>query len=445
MGFHRDSRRSSLVFVGCSVAFVVLGIWTAGAGTVFTATSLPLASFSQPLAGSPGLASGDVHGTAGQYPAQFEAHQTNVLGLAAGAATSLGLMLQARRRQSRAARQLRKTSSVVKSAANPGRSERTTASFASTVFSLLGKFNSLFSVWLALSAAVALKQPSTFLWIKSSMFTNLLGLLMLSVGVTTTVDDFKACFDRLGTVALNLALCYGAMPALAFALAKVIGANEATLAGMVLVGSLNGGQASNLCALIAGADVALSVLMTAASTLACTIMTPLLCKLVLGSVIAVDATGIMLSTLQVVIAPILVGVFLNSLMPEVCSKFGKISPTVGVVVTVLLVAASVAQCADAILGAGMPLQLACLGLHLIGGILGYMSGQALGYDVRTCRTLAIETSMKSSAFGFALARLHFGAFGVCVPPAVSAVWMAITGSALAAYWQGRPITELQIS
>ena len=43
------------------------------------------------------------------------------------------------------------------------------------------------------------------------MFTNLLGLLMLSVGVTTTVDDFKACFDRLGTVALNLALCYGGM------------------------------------------------------------------------------------------------------------------------------------------------------------------------------------------------------------------------------------------
>ena len=191
------------------------------------------------------------------------------------------------------------------------------------VVRLLGKFNRLFSVWLAFAAVLGLKQPSAFLWIKPSSFTTLLGLLMLSVGVTTTVDDFKACFGRMGTVTLNFFLCYGAMPMLAFALAKLIGASEPTLAGMVLVGSLNGGQASNLCTLIAGADVALSVLMTTSTTLACIFMTPLLCRLVLGSVIAVDALGIMMSTLQVVIAPILLGTLLNYLLPHICAKVAK--------------------------------------------------------------------------------------------------------------------------
>lgn len=220
-----------------------------------------------------------------------------------------------------------------------------------------------------------------------------------------------------------------------------IGADGAILAGMVLVGAINGGQASNLCTLIAGGDVALSVLMTTSTTLGCLFMTPLICKLVLGSVVSdvpVDAVGIVVSTLQVVLAPIFVGVGLNTIAPKFCAKASKCSPTIGVLATVLLVGASFAQCAGPIIGAGLPLQLACLGLHASGGILGYLVTKLAGYDIRTCRTVAIETAMKSSAFGFVLASLHFDAFAVRVPAAVSVLWMAITGSALAVYWQGKP-------
>lgn len=146
----------------------------------------------------------------------------------------------------------------------------------------------------------------------------------------------------------------------------------------------------------------------------------------------------MMSTFNVVLAPLLAGVTLNFVIPHTCFKFAKVSPTVGVLTTVLLVGASVAECAPAILGAGLPLQLACLGLHSIGAVLGYWSAQLFGYGEKTSRTVAIVAAMKSSAFGFVLAKQHFGSFGVCVPPAVSLVWMAITGSALAAYWQGKP-------
>merc|ERR1719183_219973 len=299
-------------------------------------------------------------------------------------------------------------------------------------------FNNLFAVWLGIAAVVAVKQPASFLWVKASYFTALLGLLMFSVGLTTTIDDFKACLSRPGAVALNFGACYGVMPVIAYILAKMIGAEGAILAGMVLVGSVNGGQASNLCTLIAGGDVALSVLMTTSTTLGCIFMTPLICKLVLGSVVPVDAVGIIISTLQVVLAPIFFGVGFNTLFPKICAKIAKFTPTIGVIATVLLVGGSVAKCATPIINAGLPLQLACLGLHLFGGILGYLLTQFFKFDVRTCRTVAIETAMKSSAFGFVLASLHFGTFAVRVPPAVSVVWMAIVGSALAVYWQNKP-------
>lgn len=299
-------------------------------------------------------------------------------------------------------------------------------------------FCNLFALWLAMAAVAALKAPVTFTWVKSSYFTGLLGLLMFSVGITTTIDDFKACLKRPGAVAINFISCYGIMPVLAFAIAKAIGAEGAILAGLVLVGSINGGQASNLCTLIAGGDVALSVLMTTSTTLGCIFMTPLICKLVLGAVVPVDAMGIVVSTFQVVLAPIFLGVGMNTLAPDFCKKVAPFTPVIGVIATVLLVGASVAKCANPILGAGIPLQLGCLLLHLIGGILGYFATQAVGYDEKTCRTVAIETAMKSSAFGFLLASLHFGVFNVRVPSAVSVVWMAIVGSVLAVYWKGKP-------
>lgn len=302
-------------------------------------------------------------------------------------------------------------------------------------------FCNLFAVWLAIAAVAALKYPPSFTWVKSSYFTGLLGLLMFSVGITTTIDDFKECLKRPGAVAINFFSCYGIMPVLALLLAKAIGADGAILAGMVLVGSVNGGQASNLCTLIAGGDVALSVLMTTSTTLGCIFATPLICKLVLGTVVPINAMGIVHSTFQVVLAPIFLGVGFNTMAPALCKFLSTFSPVVGVIATVLLVGASVANCAAPILAAGIPLQAACLGLHLFGGLLGYGATALAKYDVRTCRTVAIETAMKSSAFGFLLASLHFGTFNARVPSAVSVVWMAITGSSLAVYWKGQTVSD----
>jgi len=310
-----------------------------------------------------------------------------------------------------------------------GASENRIADLAST-------FCNLFAVWLAIAAVAAIQVPASFTWIPGDAFTALLGLLMLSVGVTTSIDDFKACFDKPGAVAINFFACYGIMPAVAYVIAKIMGAEGAILAGLVLVGSINGGQASNLCTLIAGGDVALSVLMTTSTTLGCILMTPLICKLVLGTVVPVNALGIVISTFQVVLAPIFLGVGINTFLPKVAEAVTPFTPVAGVIATVLLVGASVAKCAETIVNAGIPLQVACMSVHLIGGILGYFATKLTGFNERTARTVAIETAMKSSAFGFLLASQHFGAFNVRVPPAVSVVWMAIIGSVMAVYWKG---------
>jgi len=305
-------------------------------------------------------------------------------------------------------------------------------------------FTNLFPLWNVFGAALALKQPSAYAFMSTDYFTVALSVLMFSMGITMTLDDFKRVATKPGPVALNFLACYGMMPVLGLFIAKAFGLAPALVAGCVLVGSINGGQASNLCTYIAKGDVALSVLMTTSTTIGTIFMTPLLAKLVLGAIVPVDSMGIVLSTIQVVLAPILVGVLANMAAPKVCRAVEPFCPIVGVVATVVLVGASVAKCAGPILDAGLSLQAPLILLHLIGGVVGYIMCKAAKYDEIVARTTAIETSMKSSAFGFLLATLHFSDPMVKVPSAVSVVWMAIIGSAMGVFWSFKPVKPTSV-
>ena len=224
------------------------------------------------------------------------------------------------------------------------------------------------------------------------------------------------------------------MPALGLTLGKMFALDPALVAGMVLVGSINGGQASNLCTFIANGNVALSVLMTTATTIGAIFMTPLLCKTFLGTVVPVDAAGIVVSTLQVVLAPILVGMTMNAKFPKVVKKITPVTPVVGMVST-CFGGRGRRPSRRADLSCGPEPAITGDAPALGGRHRGLLGRSGFGFGETSSRTMAIETSMKSSAFGFLLAKLHFGAFAARVPSAVSVVWMALTGSSMAVAWR----------
>ncbi|CAM9580201.1 unnamed protein product, partial [Discosporangium mesarthrocarpum] len=116
-------------------------------------------------------------------------------------------------------------------------------------------FTNLFPMWLMLFSAVALKDPSKFAWFTTEYFTGGLAVLMLSMGITLSPKDFVDVLKRPNAVLVGFVFCYGMMPALAYGLGISAGLSPALLAGLVLVGCINGGQASNLCTFIANGNV----------------------------------------------------------------------------------------------------------------------------------------------------------------------------------------------
>ena len=165
----------------------------------------------------------------------------------------------------------------------------------------------LFPVWTLLTAGSALYRPAIFESIDPKSFTGLIGALMLCMGITLKPSDFQRVVQRPMAVALAFVGCYIVMPALALILSQVFQLGPSLSAGLVLVSCINGAQASNLCTYIGQGDLALSVLMTTMTTMGAIVMTPTVGKLLLGKVVPVDSLAIAKSTVQVVLAPIILG------------------------------------------------------------------------------------------------------------------------------------------
>lgn len=299
----------------------------------------------------------------------------------------------------------------------------------------------LFPLWVCVGVGVGITNPPAVTWFTSDLFTIALGFLMLSMGLTLTVQDFRDCATRPFPVFLGFFAQYMVKPILGFALAKVLGLSPPLATGLILVSCCPGGQSSNVATYIANGDVALSVLMTTASTLGAILMTPLLTKLLAGTLVPVDAMGLAISTLQVVLLPTLVGVTINELAHETVKRITPVLPLAGVVLTTILTASPVGQSADVLRLNGLKLVLPTFLLHALAFPSGYFLSRVFRFSEKESRTVSIETGMQSSALGFLLAQRHFSDPLVMVPSAVSVLFQACLGSALAVIWRNLPIKD----
>lgn len=307
---------------------------------------------------------------------------------------------------------------------------------------MLARFSLLFPLWLILAVAVSLYHPPSFTWFRGEMITIGLGGIMLFMGLSLRVEDFRRVFQMPVPVLVGILLQYTVMPFSGWAIAKLLGLPDSLAAGLVLVSACPGGTASNVIAYLAKADVALSVTMTAISTLLAVFLTPLLTSVLLEDVVAVDAAGLLMSTLQVVILPVLAGLLLGRRFPKLSARLEPFGPPVAVILIVLIVASIVGQGRAELLVSGPIVILSAILLHVSGFGFGYLLSRLVLLLYREqreiaetrSRTISIEVGMQNSGLGVVLARNHFADPAVALPPAVSSVVHSLIGSLLAAIW-----------
>jgi BASS family bile acid:Na+ symporter len=300
---------------------------------------------------------------------------------------------------------------------------------------MLNALTNAFPWWVLGGSALALWEPRLFTWFSGLLIPLGLGIIMLGMGLTLGLDDARRVATRRAPLVAGVALQYAIMPSLGWGLATLFQLPPPLAAGLILVSCCPGGTASNVITFLARADVALSVAMTAASTVVAIAMTPLLTAWLVGSRIEVSVGGLLLSTLQVVALPLLAAAALKRWAPGTVAAILPAAPLAAVVTITLIVGSIIGGGRDAIVAAAPRLLAAVASLHAGGFALGFLFARLAGGGVRTARTISIEVGMQNSGLGVVLARQNFSDPLVAIPSAISSLFHSLIGSLLAAYWR----------
>lgn len=261
----------------------------------------------------------------------------------------------------------------------------------------LSRLTTAFPVFVLSAAVLGLVRPDLLMWVnRGSTVTAMLAAVMCGTGLTLQKEDFAAVLakpaNRLA-VPLGVVCQFAIMPLTAFGVGKALllkgttesAVSQALFLGLCLVGCSPGGTASNLVSLIAGADVALSVILTTCSTLAAVVMTPLLVKLLVGSTIATTTTtassvsisgmALCAATAKVVLLPVFCGMFLKAKTPRIADAVSRFTPFCSVLLVSLICGGVVAQTAPLLVSS--PASLVCATTAAAAGATATTGGSGL--------------------------------------------------------------------
>ncbi len=301
---------------------------------------------------------------------------------------------------------------------------------------IIDLFVNLYPIWIVCSGLIAFFFPSSFIWFKGSYMMAALALVMLGMGLTLSINDFRAILSMPAAVATGAVIQYTVMPLTAWALATILRLEPSLAVGLILVGCCPGGTASNVIAFLARANLALSIIMTSVSTMLAIIATPLLTKLFAGTLVPVDAWGMFLTTIQVILLPVTLGVFVNYRFPKTAKKVSVAGPLVSVLAIVFITGGIVAPSAGIIATYARNLFIGAALLHMIGFALGYVFARLLRYKEKEAITVSIEAGMQNGGLAAVLARENFPLLPMVAIPAVfSAFLQTVIGGILVAYWR----------
>ncbi len=299
----------------------------------------------------------------------------------------------------------------------------------------LANYTSIFIIGIAVLTFLV---PDLFKWVHGTTQTIILGIIMLTMGLTLTTNDFKILAQRPLDIFIGAASQFIIMPCVAYLLVNVWHLEPALALGILLVGCCPGGVSSNIMSYLCHGDVAFSVGMTCASTLLAPFMTPLLMQITAGEIIEIDAIGMFQNILIVTIIPVGLGCFLNYLYSnrESFPTIQSLMPGLSVICLACIVGGVISTVYDSLVARGFMLFIWTFAVvfchNTLGYILGYFSGKIARFSTAKKRTISIEVGMQNAGLATVLAGTFFAAQPLAVLPcAISCVWHSISGTILA--------------
>lgn len=273
----------------------------------------------------------------------------------------------------------------------------------------------------------------------SRLIAPLMQIIMFGMGTGLSIKDFSRVVRMPKGVIAGVMCHYLIMPLVAFTITKIFTFPDEIAAGIILIGCCPNGLASNVMTYLARANLALSVTLTAISTIIAPFVTPFFMQLLAGQYIEIDFWKMVWDITQIVIIPVAAGLVFNYFLHGKFKVLDDIMPVISMLGIILIIVVITSIGRDELLVVGPMLLIAVIMHNTSGYFLGYWSGRLLRMSERDCRTIAIEVGLQNAGLGSSLA-LSMGKL-VGLPAAIFAPVMNITGSSLALWWRSKPLSE----
>lgn len=295
------------------------------------------------------------------------------------------------------------------------------------------------------AVTTAMYYPQYFLMLGgydlSRLITPLIQIIMFGMGTAMSVRDFYGVIKMPVGVFTGVVCHFTIMPFVGWALAHLFGFPPEIAAGVVLIGTVPCGMASNVISYLAKANLALSVTLTAVSTMMAPFVTPFLMRWLAGSYIDISVTAMMWDICKIVIIPVAGGLLFNYLLSGKLKWLDRLMPKVSMSAIGFIIVIITAKGRESLMDVGFLLILSSLIHNLSGYTLGYWLCRLLRMKEQDCRTIAIEVGMQNGGLATAIAKDMGRIATVGLAPAVFGPLMNVTGSLLASWWHRHPPQE----
>jgi bile acid:Na+ symporter, BASS family len=365
-----------------------------------------------------------------------------------------------------------------------------------------------FTAWIIAVVAAAMIYPAQFLHVGNFDMRNkwvmliAIQLVMFGMGTQMSVKDFAGVAKSPRGVFVGIVCHFSVMPLVGLALTKIFRFPPEIAAGVILIGSCSSGLASNVMAFMAKSNLALSVTVTAVTTMIAPIMTPFWMKFLAGAWVEVSFFKMMVEIIKIVVVPIgaallhdylkhasprgrrivygmtafaaawiaflifggweylkahftdgaltaialggfLISAFVIGSAYHALAKrlawLDKIMPTMAIVGILYVTAMTTASGRDNLLNVGALLFLASVLHNTAGYCFGYFLSRVAGLDKNSARSIAFEVGLQNGGMASGLASAMGKLGTVGLAAAIFIPWMNVSGSVLANYWSKRPV------
>lgn len=365
-----------------------------------------------------------------------------------------------------------------------------------------------FTAWIFVVVVAAMIYPAQILNVRGFDMHNkwvlliAIQLVMFGMGTQMSLKDFAGVVKSPRGVFVGIVCHFSVMPLVGLALTKIFRFSPEIAAGVILIGSCSSGLASNVMAFLAKSNLALSVTVTAISTMLAPVMTPLWMKLLAGTMVKVSFFGMMVDIIKIVLVPIgaallhdylkyasprgrkivyaiaafaagwmiflvfggwkllearladgastavglggfLLSAFLIGTAYHALAKrafwLDRVMPTMAIVGILYVTAMTTALGRDNLLKVGVWLFLASVLHNTAGYVFGYYLSRAAGLDKNSARSIAFEVGLQNGGMASGLANAMGKLGTVGLAAAIFIPWMNVSGSVLANYWSKRAV------